>query len=116
MRSVELILQDVQIGNEIPESELLYYIHHTAKKEFQSGFQIGATREYSAVWYDYEAERSHVVVIRASNSVVALNSLRDQSSGCHSISAYPVSLPTTLKFKPDSQEGVLTLESLLQAD
>lgn len=117
MRGVDEILQDMLSGTEIPESELLYYIHEKARNEFLSGFPAGAIREYSVVWYDLETQKCHIEVVSAANSILTLFSLKDRVSECHSVSVYPINLPKTLKFRPDSAgEKLLTLDLLLQPE
>lgn len=93
-------------GEVISESELLIYVKSKCKEKKERRHRCAPencnSKPFTIVWFDEIKKESMMCLTNAFDCVEALSKTADSYPILSNVTAYPLHLPATLKFRPDN--------------
>jgi hypothetical protein len=99
------ILAKIATDDIITQTELYCYVKYRIQRQL-TGMETVKTegddrQPFTVMWFNYDDGESHMLHTVAANSIEAMENVDSQMPVCANCSAFPIHLPTNLKFEPD---------------
>jgi hypothetical protein len=99
------ILAKIAKSSIITKTELYCYVKYRVQRQL-AGIETAKTegkdrQPFTIMWFNYDDGESQMLHTMAANSIEAMENVDGQMPVCVNCSAFPIHLPTDLKFEPD---------------
>jgi hypothetical protein len=99
------ILAKIAKSHVITQTELYCYVKYRIQRQLTEietvNTEANDSNPFTVIWFDYDNDESQMLHTVAANSIEAMEKVDAQMPVCANCSAFPIHLPTDLKFEPD---------------